>query len=445
MKACNEYIIVGGGPVGLSVSMLLLRKGHSVKVYDKRKDPRINSESGRSINLALSNRGFKTLALLGLEEIIKSQHAVSMSGRTIHSNSNQTNFQPYSENNECIYSVSRSELNILLLDEAEKSGIEIVFNAKCLNFVDSKETLVFEEFEISTNGKSILACDGAFSPLRNSLKILSGFSHKETKLDYGYQEFTIPPDDNSGWQLEKHSLHIWPRKDFMLIALPNTDGSFTCTLFLRLAGEHAFENIKDINSAKSFFIRYFPDAYYLIKDFDQQIKDNPISALFMETCSPWNLDNKLLLLGDAAHAIVPFYGQGLNAGLEDVDLFIEAVENGLTENLFSSFQKQRKPDTDAIGELALHNFIEMRDLVTDDIFMLKKKIEHRIKELFPSKWKTQYEQVTFSSLPYLKAQRNGRENDKKLTLILENEILTDHLLNNKITEQDMYLLSSIIM
>ncbi|MBC7390012.1 MAG: FAD-dependent monooxygenase, partial [Opitutaceae bacterium] len=436
---------VGAGPVGLSVSMLLLKKGHSVKIYDKRNDPRLNSESGRSINIALSNRGFKTLALLGLEEMIKSNYAVSMPGRAVHDASNETNFQPYSDGNECIYSVSRADLNNLLLDEAEKSGIEIVFNSKCLGFNFSMDLLFFEKFEVSTKGKSILACDGAFSPLRKSLKVLKGFNHKETKLDYGYQEFTIPADENAGWQLEKHALHIWPRKDFMLIALPNTDGSFTCTLFLRLNGEHSFERIKNGNSATIFFLQYFPDAYQLMKDFDLQTENNPVSALFMETCSPWNLDNKLLLLGDAAHAIVPFYGQGLNAGLEDVRLFMEAVEEGVVENTFFYFQKKRKPDTDAIGELALHNFIEMRDLVTDELFLIKKKVEHRIKELYPASWKTLYEQVTFSNLPYSKAQTNGIENDKIISNLLENSILTDHLLNNTLTEQDMYLLSLIVL
>ena len=445
MQSPREFIIVGAGPVGLSVSMLLLKKGHSVKIFDKRKDPRYNTESGRSINLALSHRGFQTLELLGLESKIKSNFAVEMPGRMIHDETGETNFQPYSIDNECIYSVSRGELNNLLIEEAKLLGIEIRFECKCLDYDVKNEKLLFENFELATVGKLILGCDGAFSPLRNVLKKSAHFKFLETKLDYGYQEFSIQAGNEKNWKLTKNALHIWPRKDFMLIALPNIDGSFTCTLFLRLKGEHSFELINNQDIAIKFFEEYFSDAFQLMNNFNFELETNPVSTLFMENCSPWNIDDKLLLLGDAAHAIVPFYGQGLNAGLEDARLLVEQFDNENSENLFTEFQKKRKPDTDAISELALQNFTEMRDLVTDPTFLKKKKIESKIKNLFPQNWKTLYELVTFSDIPYSKAKKTGIENDSKVSLILQNEMLSNNLLSNELNNEDLQILKSIVM
>ena len=444
MLQSKEFIVVGAGPVGLSIAMLLKEQGYLVTIYEKRSDPRLNPEHGRSINLALSHRGFKTLALLGLENKIKTLLAIPMHGRLVHDLEGNTQLQPYSSDGKAIYSVSRAGLNNLLVTEAENKGLEIIFNSKCNGYDPAIKQLHFEGFSIAAEHKSIIACDGAFSPLRNSLKALPGFSHTEKKLEYGYKEFTIQ-SDASIWKIEKNALHIWPRKDFMLIALPNIDGSFTCTLFLRLKGEQSFERLNTPETAKEFFTHYFKDALPLMESFEEDLELNPVSNIFMETCFPWNLEDNVLLLGDAAHAIVPFYGQGLNAGLEDVSLLMEEIKNSETSNAFNSFPQNRKKDTDAIGELALQNFIEMRDLVTDETFLLKKKLESKIKKLYPDKWKTQYELVTFSDLPYSKAQTNGIENDKKLSVVLKNTQLTKHLLEETLTEQDMHSLSVIIL
>jgi len=448
----HNFIINGAGPVGLSVALLLMKNKHLVNIYEKRSDPRLHYESGRSINLALSDRGFRTLGLLGLDETIKKRFAIAMRGRMIHDENGNLQLQPYSVDNKCIYSVSRNILNNILLDEAEKNGLQINFKNQCIEYNLEKEELQLEKGIVSTKGKTVIACDGAFSPIRNSLKNDSNFQHQETKLNYAYKEFTIPSGVNGSWQMEKHALHIWPRKSFMLIALPNTDGSFTCTLFLRKSVAYAqsldasFENIASVENARYFFEKHFSDATKLMSDFEENFAKNPVSELYMETCSPWNLKDKLLLLGVAAHAIVPFYGQGLNAGLEDVRILIEFMNNNssLSEQL-NLFQRKRKIDTDAIAELALQNFIEMRDLVTDELFLTKRKLESKLKKMYAEKWNTQYELVTFSSLPYSKAHKIGVENDKKLNLILEDKILTKHLLEDEITEQDYYLLSSIVL
>ena len=452
MNPNKHFITIGAGPVGLSISMLLQEKGHEISIFEKRSDPRIFTDHGRSINLALSDRGFRTLELLGLEGKIKSHYSIAMKGRMIHDEDGHTQLQPYSAEEKCIYSVSRSLLNNILLDEAEKRQIKIQFEQKCLNYDSKSDIIQFENQTVSTANKQILATDGAFSPLRNTLKSQAYFQHIETKLDYGYKEFTIPNGEKNSWQMEKHALHIWPRKSFMLIALPNLDGSFTCTLFLKSSvvsqkslvknNEPSFESLCNPIVGRTFFQKYFADALSLMPNFENELLNNPTSTLFMETCSPWNLDEKLILLGDAAHAIVPFYGQGLNAGLEDVRILAEMIES---QHPFAQFQKHRKPDTDAISELALQNFIEMRDLVTDKMFLKKRALESVLKKLYGKKWTTQYELVTFSQIAYSIAQNTGIENNKKIEIILENELLTNHLLNDNATEQDMILLSSIVL
>jgi kynurenine 3-monooxygenase len=440
----TTFTIKGAGPVGLSAALLLQKQGFGITVSEKRDDPRTRNERGRSINLALSDRGFRTLGLLGLEEKIKEELAIPMQGRMIHDPEGNTKLQPYSTEGKTIFSVSRNALNHLLLDETEKKGINIHFQQKTSGFDFGRKTLLLENGEelALTEKEVLLGCDGAFSAIRQSMKALPNFSHQETKLDYAYKELSIPALNNT-WAMHKNALHIWPRKSFMLIALPNVDGTFTCTLFLAEKGdENSFESLQNSSQARHFFAQHFPDALDMMPYFEGEWEVNPVSSLYMETCSPWNVGKNTLLLGDAAHAIVPFYGQGLNAGLEDVRLFSEAITNGST---LHEFQAKRKPDADAIGQLALRNFIEMRDLVTDPAFLTKSKLETKLKALYHDKWQTLYEMVTFSHLPYSSALQKGQDNQKKLNIILENELLTEHLLHDQVTEQDMYLLSLIVL
>ena len=451
MSHLKNFLINGAGPVGLSMATLLHNQGHSVAVYEKRPDPRTHTERGRSINLALSERGFRTLDMLGIAESIKMHSAIPMYGRMIHDEKGHTTLQPYSDNGDCIYSVSRNQLNNLLLDLAEEKNIEINFERKCMGYDPLKESLLFENDAISTKGKSILACDGAFSPLYKYMNKNLHAESSEEKLEYSYKELTIPSGKNNTWQIEKNALHIWPRKSFMLIALPNIDGSFTCTLFFRKNMDKtqpfsSFEELEKVENATVFFEKHFSDALSLMFNFEEEFSQNPVSDLFTKTCTTWNLNDKLLLLGDAAHAIVPFYGQGLNAGLEDVRLLLEEIpnHNELAES-FHAFQQKRKPDTDAIGQLAMQNFIEMRDLVTDEIFLKKRQMESKLKKWYTNQWITQYELVTFSHVPYSQAKKQGSINEHKLELILENDILTQHLLEEKLTNQDKYLLDSIVL
>lgn len=446
MPESHLFTIIGAGPVGLCMAMLLQKQGFATSVYEKRKDPRRQEERGRSINLALSDRGFRTLSMLGLEQHIKEHAAIPMKGRMIHQVSGVAQLQPYSQEGKTIFSVPRSLLNNLLLDEAEKRGISVQFEHR-LEQVDLNGSFLRFSNETSLSFKedeTVIACDGAFSAARSAMKSLPGFQHKETKLDYAYKEITLP-NLNGSFQMEKGALHIWPRKSFMLIALPNTDGSFTGTLFLKEKGETSFEQLENESDAKQFFAQHFPDALALMPHFEEDWQHHPLSSLYMETCTPWNFGSQLLLLGDAAHAIVPFYGQGLNAGLEDCRLLHEAIENHSIAEGIARFAQERPKDTEAIGQLALQNFIEMRDLVTDPLFLKKGKLESKLKNLYPHKWNTQYELVTFSHLPYHTAQTKGKENQKKLDIILENEILTAHLLEDELTEQDQYLLSVLVL
>lgn len=447
MQSTNDYTVIGGGPVGLTMAMLLQKTGYQTTVYEKRPDPRKILSHGRSINLALSDRGFKSLSLLGLEEKIKSESAIPMIGRMIHDLQGNTQLQPYSTDGKTIYSVSRGLLNNILLDEAEQRNIPLFFDHACESYDTTQHSISLRhagETIHMPNVGTILGCDGAFSTLRKALKNIDGFEHTESKLDYGYKELTIPQTEDGLWQLEKNALHIWPRKSFMLIALPNTDGSFTCTLFLSLTGSNSFEHLSDISQANRFFAAHFADAVALMPHFDSEFSSNPVSHLFMETCSPWHISDQLLLLGDAAHAIVPFYGQGLNAGLEDCSLLFETIQSFPNKKQAFQLFGSRKRDTDAIGELALQNFIEMRDLVTDEHFLLKRKLEGRLKALFLDNWKTLYELVTFSHVPYSVAQQRGRDNDELLETILQNKTLTEHLLLNKVSEQDMFTLLNLV-
>ena len=443
MATKSHFSIIGAGPVGLSAALLLQQEGFPVTVYEKRPDPRKRQERGRSINLALSDRGFRTLGLVGLEEHIKETASIPMQGRMVHPETGPAHLQPYSKEGKTIFSVSRSVLNDLLLDEAEKRNIPLHFE-QALSHLDF-EGQYFSFGDTKMPYDSLLGCDGAFSVVRKAFKEFPHFHHQETKLDYAYKELTIQAQQGT-FALEKNALHIWPRKQFMLIALPNLDGSFTCTLFLKETGENSFASLQEAAHARTFFEEHFSDALSLMHQFDEEWAHYPISSLFMETCSPWNVAHNTLLLGDAAHAIVPFYGQGLNAGLEDVRLFLEYLQQGnAPSTAMDLFQSSRQKDTEAIGQLALQNFIEMRDLVTDATFRTKGKMETTLKKWYPDRWQTQYEMVTFSHLPYSVALAKGKDNQRKLDIILENEVLTENLAHDTMTEQDLYLLSLIVL
>jgi len=415
----KNYTIIGAGLVGSLQAIFLAQRGYRVNVFERRPDIRTaNIYQGRSINLALSDRGWKALDKVGLSDEIR-KIAIPMYKRTIHNLDGKITYQPYGKENQAIYSVSRGELNKTLLALADRyENTTFHFNMRCID-VDLEKKIIHLRNE--TTGETVhhayeylIGTDGAYSAVRHRLMFNDRFNYSQQYIEHGYKELTIEPHADGTHQMEVNTLHIWPREDFMLIALPNIDGSFTCTLFLAYEGNVSFEALKTERDVISFFQYYFPDVIPMMPDFVEQFMNNPTSSLAIMRCYPWHYKDHVLLLGDAAHAIVPFYGQGMNAGFEDCTIFDEMLDTyaGNYENLFADFGKRRKPDADAIADLALRNFIEMRDLTADPEFLLRKKIEARFSEKYPELWTPLYTMVTFSHMPYSEALRIGIRQDE---------------------------------
>lgn len=417
----KKALIVGGGLVGSLWAIFLARRGYQVDVYERRDDMRLAGYSGgRSINLAMSYRGKRALAAAG---ILDEAHyaAIPMYGRMMHSPAGELTFQPYGKAGEAIYSVSRGGLNMDLLRAADQfEQVRFHFRHKCLDVDAEQGRARFERQPdgqlIEVEAPLIFGTDGAFSAVRHSLQNRPRFNFSQDYLDYGYKELTIPPDAEGRHRMEVNALHIWPRGRFMLIALPNTDGSFTCTLFLPFEGEDSFEALRSEAEVSAFFERYFADAVPLMPTLLEDFRKNPTSALATVRCSPWHFGGKVLLLGDAAHAIVPFFGQGMNAGFEDCTLLNDLLDT-CQENwaeVLPRFSQMRKPDADAIADLALQNFVEMRDLVADPDFLLRKRIAVALAERFPDEFVPMYSMVSFSNVPYREALLAGQAQDALL-------------------------------
>ena len=400
----KSVTLVGAGLVGSLLSIYLSKKGYKVNVYERRPDMRsTNGYAGRSINLALSDRGWRGLEGVGIADEIK-KIAIPMYGRFIHHKDGTNAYQPYGKENQAIYSVSRADINMKLMDLAEKhSDIKFHFNKRCTNINRQNLELSFEDNDSknteTVHSDLIFGADGAFSASRLNMQLNSDrFEYKQHYIDCGYKELIIPPGENGKFLLEKNALHIWPRGSFMMIALPNPDGNFTCTLFLPFEGEKSFENLKTRESVKQFFDEEFSSAVPLMPTLLEDFFANPTSSLVTVKCFPWTFDNKIGLIGDAAHAIVPFYGQGMNCGFEDCVVLNDLIEkhNHNWDTIFPEYQRLRKPDGDAIADLAIANFIEMRDKTADPKFLLQKKIEAKFSQNHPDKWIPLYTMVTYS-------------------------------------------------
>lgn len=411
MKESKNIAVVGAGLVGSLVSIYLARRGHHVTVYERRLDMRKHLiDGGRSINLALSNRGIAALEKAGITEILK-KNAIPMHGRMIHSEKGELNFQPYGKSGQYINSVSRGGLNMLLMTEAEKLGVEFHFEHRCLNVDFQKSEITTQQYEAVKRKQHdlIIGTDGAFSAVRGAMQITDRFDYSQSYIEHGYKELRIPASDSGKFLLEPNALHIWPRESYMLIALPNPDKSFTCTLFLPFEGDPSFGNLKSPESVQEFFENQFPDAVPVMPTLLEDFRDNATSSLVTIHCYPWVI-NKTLIMGDASHGIVPFFGQGMNAGFEDCRVLDELLDQHEEKwkKVLPAFQELRKPDADAIAKLALDNFVEMRDLVADPDFILRKKIEARLHELYPDKWIPLYSMVTFrDDIRYSEAQTIG--------------------------------------
>lgn len=412
----QNIAIAGAGLVGSLLAIYLKKRGYTVTVFERRGDMRKKgAEAGRSINLALSNRGIRALEEVGLAEVLKNV-AIPMHGRMMHDTQGKLSSFAYGKEGQYINSVSRSGLNVVLMNEAERLGVEFRFDQRVTK-VDLDNTSLSVTSGTVTKEHSfdyLIGADGAFSAVRTAFQFTDRFDYEQDYIDHGYKELHIPAGPNGTFQLEKNALHIWPRESFMMIALPNPDGSFTCTLFFPFEGSPSFDTLKTRQDVEKFFAETFPDAKHLMPELLEDFQTNPTSSLVTITCYPW-VRNNTLLIGDAAHGVVPFYGQGMNAGFEDCRILNDLLtkHHDRWTDVLPEFQKLRKPDTDAIAQLALDNFIEMRDLVADADFLLRKKIEGKLYELFPDKWIPLYPMVTFmDTMRYSDAMRIGQKQKK---------------------------------
>ena len=494
----SKVIVVGAGLAGSLLAIYLAKRGIQVDVFEARPDMRKGQTGGgRSINLALSDRGIAALREVGMDEYMLAE-AVPMYGRMIHSVSGETKLLPYSgRTGEYINSVSRAGLNIALINEAEKyPDVRFFFEHRCVGLDIDKGTVAFDNGR-TAHGNTVIATDGAGSAIRHAFqKSIPGFQISEAFLEHGYKELHIPPSDRgqparlerqpvdrSAFQLEPNALHIWPRHQFMMIALPNFDGSFTCTLFLDNTGRNAsvnerastreegtlpndrvsarlaepsFDQLTDETSLLDFFNREFPDAVPLMPTLTEDFFLNPTGRLGTVRCWPWHFEDKVLLLGDSAHAMVPFYGQGMNCAFEDVRVLDQllsepptgvpagASPSGVTmsaggqfpwQKIFEEYSRLRKPNTDAIQDMAEENFYEMRDATAEPVFQRKRKLETKLEQTYPDYF-SKYSMVTFrEDLPYSVAKQKGNAQDKLLMDICENITSTDELnLNDVMSE-----------
>lgn len=412
MQQKKNIAIVGTGLVGSLLALHLRQKGHTVTVFDRRPDVRTVEFSGRSINLAMSTRGWKALREAGIEEEVMIL-AIPLYRRAMHVSSSPVYFQNYGKEGEAIYSISRGVLNRKMIDLAEAAGAEFRFEEKVWD-VDLAEAKLYtgatekgewQEYDFDL----IFGADGAFSRVRHKMQRQSRFNYSQHFIDVGYKELRIPANEDGSHKLDKNSFHIWPRGKFMLIAMPNLDGSFTCTLFLPFEGENSFETITTPAAADNFFSEFFPDIKDEISNLTRDFFKNPTSALVTVKCYPWTYFDKIALVGDAAHAIVPFYGQGMNAGFEDISELnrLEEEYGDDWEQIFEQYQQLRKPNADAVSELSYRNFLEMSSKTAEKRFLLRKKIEKNFAEKHPEKWIPVYSRVTFSEAPYSEALKIG--------------------------------------
>jgi kynurenine 3-monooxygenase len=413
--------LVGAGLNGPLLGILLAKRGFSVDIYERRSDMRkVRLDAGRSINLALSARGIHALEEAGLWAEM-GKIIVPMKGRMMHSVQSELTFQPYGKaDNDVIHSISRAELNIALMNAAEARGVRIHFQKRCTG-VDLKSGAIRLHDEQTGKERIVesavtIGTDGSASAIRNQMLKLNRFNFSQQYLDYGYKELTIPAGPVGEHLLETSALHIWPRGNHMLIALPNADGSFACILFLPFEGSDSFARLNTEADIVDFFRYRFPDALSLMPHLADNFFSNPTGTMVTIKCSPWHVNGHTLLLGDAAHAIVPFFGQGLNCGFEDCTSLIELLDQHGPdwERVFAEFEKVRKVNTDAIADLAVENFVEMRDHVADPRFLFRKKVELAIEARYPKLFVPKYAMVTFHRVPYAVAMQRGRVQDLML-------------------------------
>jgi kynurenine 3-monooxygenase len=432
-----KFVLIGSGLAGGVLAACLGRRGHEIELYERRADPREgNTVGGRSINLALSTRGIHALEQLGIaDEVLK--HAIPMPGRMIHDKSGELHFSPYDRDpRNHINSIGRAALNTTVIEAALRyPNVRVFFNHHCTGvdldsttarLIDSSQPLNSSTpariasqsdaggSQLIASGDAIIGVDGAFSAVRQSMqRQLPNFQYDESYLAHGYKELTIPPAPDGSWRMERNALHIWPRNSFMMIALPNPDGSFTCTLFWEFKGPRSFETTKTDDDIRRFFNEEFPDAVPLMPTLLEDFRENPTGSLVTIRCAPWSYKDKVALVGDAAHAVVPFYGQGMNAAFEDCVVLDECLASlpDNRERAFADYFEHRKENADALADLAVQNFIEMRDKTASKTFRAKKKLDHWLEAVLPGIYLPLYTMVTFTRMPYAHAAKRARVQD----------------------------------
>lgn len=416
--------VVGAGLVGSLASLFLAQKGFRVDLYEGRPDMRkADISAGRSINLVITSRGIKAVEKVGLKDKVMAL-TLPIKGRMLHDVEGQTTYVPYGQKEgEVIYSISRGLLNKLLLEEADKNeNINIHFDKPCTGYDLKAKELHFKDERVDTN--IVFGTDGAFSPVRKAmLDQFMNFNYSQSFLPQGYKELVIPPDKNGDYRISKEHLHIWPRGDYMLMALPNLDGSFTCTLFLDYEGEQSFAALQNKEDVIAFFEKVFPDVVPHMPSLAEDFFENPTGSLVTVKCAPWNVRGHACLMGDAAHAIVPFFGQGMNCGFEDCSILDSLItkQNPDWNEVFEKFHELRKPNSDAIADMAIENFIEMRDKTADPKFQLKKQVGFELEKRFPQKFIPRYSMVMFHpEIPYSEARRRSEAQDKLLDKLCAN-------------------------
>lgn len=424
MSKKEKIVVIGGGLAGSLFSVCLAKRGFEVEVYERRPDMRLDDkDGGRSINLALSTRGLNALEKVGLDQEVLKQ-AIPMNGRMMHSAEGELTYQAYGKDGQYINSVSRAGLNRRLLELAdENDNVQLHFNHRCTG-CDLKGNQAFFTDE-NGNAKTVeadyfIATDGAFSAIRLAMQMTNRFDYSQDYQDYGYKELEITPNADGGFAMDENALHIWPRGNFMMIALPNPNGSYTCTLFMPYEGKNSFEEVQGDAKVMEFFETYFKDSIPLMPNLLEDYKQNPVGDLVTVRCDPW-VRGKFALMGDSAHAVVPFYGQGMNCAFEDAavmdDLIGEHYPNW--DMIMKRYQEERIENANAIADLAIQNFKEMRDLVGQEDFLEKKRIEKALAELYPEHFKSQYELVTFTNKDYSHALAMGAVNDGIIKEIIQ--------------------------
>jgi len=433
-KNTKTAIVIGSGLVGSLWSVYLNRAGYKVKTFERRSDMRKNRMSaGKSINLAMSFRGWKALDEVGIGDEIR-KIAIPMYGRTMHDINGNTTYQPYGINNQAIWSVSRGDINCTLMDISERDGdTEIFFSEECVGGDLQKGIVNLRNTQTGNlsihQADAVFGTDGAFSAIRyNAMQKLDRFDYSQKYIEDGYREILLPANADGSYKLEKNTLHIWPRGRFMLIALPNFDGSFTCTLFMPFDGhEHCFNNLTSKEKVNNFFQSVFPDFFEMMPNIANAWEEHPLSSLAIIRCFPWT-HGKFALMGDAAHATVPFFGQGMNAGFEDCSVLASLMKthNENWSEVFNAYQIARKPNGDAVQDLSLLNYIVMRDKVADPGFLLQQKVERRMAELYPGKYFPMYSMVSFSEIEYHIALNKGTQQDLEVQGFIQK-----HQINNQ--------------